>query len=165
MRFNGVCVILALSSFISITGCSNTNEEVDNTSGIEQSSNDSKDTIAEPPSLTIYAGDEIIRPILGTYSWSIDNGDGTDSGIEADSDAPPELVKDSNLTQVTTVTNIDLDFEEEPDSYTVRIWDEDNTILSESNEVDLSGEGEFVYEVLAQWEEGTASYAFSLTIE
>lgn len=170
MKFNFLFFSLTLFGLLTVMGCSGTSEknaDVDTTSGIEQGSNagNSEGTIPKPPGLTIYAGEEIVRPVLGTYSWNMDHGDGTTSGIEADSAAPPELVQDSNPTLVTSDTSIDLDFEEQPESYTVRRWDEDSTIVSESNEVILSDEGKVIYEVLAHWEKGTASYAFSLNIE
>lgn len=165
---------LTLLSLLMVTGCSGTSEtkgEVDNNRGMEQvnSDDDSEDspinTIPKPPGLTIYAGEEMIRPVLGTYSWGVDNKDGTTSGIEADSFAPPELVKNNNSIQVTADTNVELVFEEQPESYTMRIWDDDNNIVSESSEFVLPSEGKVIYEVLAHWEQGKASYAFSLNIE
>ncbi|WP_027109197.1 hypothetical protein [Lacticigenium naphthae] len=125
----------------------------------------SEDAIPKPPSLTVHVGEETVRPSLGTYSWSVDNGDGTANAIEADSFAPPELVKDNNSMQVTADTNVELVFEKQPESYTVRIWDNNNKVVKSSNKVVLSGKGKIIYEVLAHWEKGTASYAFSLTIE
>ena len=174
VNFRFMFFALTLICLLSIMGCSginDTNEKADNDSEVKEVSNNeeldgsSGDAIPKPPNLTVYVGEETVRPSLGTYSWSVDNGDGTASGIEADSSAPPELVKDSNPMLVTADTNVELDFEEQPESYTVRIWDEDNNVVNSSDEVDLSGKGKVVYEVLAHWEQGTASYAFSLDVE
>ncbi|WP_092491166.1 hypothetical protein [Virgibacillus salinus] len=66
---------------------------------------------------------------------------------------------------VTTDSNVKLDFEKEPDSYTIRIWDDDNNIINESDKVVFSGVGKVIYEVLVKWDQGTASYAFSLNIK
>ena len=165
---------LTLVFLLSMMGCSSinsTNIKPDNDGkfvegGSGETLDDSSgDTIPKPPSLTIYVGDETVRPSLGTYSWSIDNEDGTVSAIEVDSSAPPELVKNNNPLQVTVDTNVELNFEIQPDSYTVRIWDDANNVISTSDKVVLSGKGKVIYEVLAHWKQGTASYAFSLNVE
>ncbi|SDP64195.1 hypothetical protein [Halobacillus aidingensis] len=174
INFRFIFFALTPICLLSIMGCSGingTNEKADNDSEAKEVSNNEKlevssgDTIPKPPSLTVYVEEETIRPSLGTYSWSVDNGDGIVNGIESDSFAPPELVKDSNPMQVTSNTNVELDFEEQPESYTVRIWGDDNNVVNTSDEVVLSDKGKIVYEVLAHWEQGTASYAFSLDVE
>ena len=158
-----------LIGVLALAGCSDTDEisEVDNDNGSDQISNDMSPEEArpEPPELRIQVGEETLSPVLGTYSWSVENEDRTFDGIEADSAAPPELVSTRDPIYVTADSTITFDFEEEPNRYTVRIWDEDNTIRSESDEVDLSGEGTVIYDVVAHWDQGTASYAFSLSIE
>lgn len=159
-----------LVALLSLTGClgtSETDEEADNTGGNGQvrSDDDSEESVPVPPSLRIMIGEETLEPVLGTYSWSVENDDGTFNGVEADSAAPPELVRMLDPVPVTSDTEVTLDFEEEPERYTVRIWDVDNTILSESTDVDLSGDGEVIYEIWARWPQGSASYAFSLIIE
>ncbi|WP_114351327.1 hypothetical protein [Saliterribacillus persicus] len=174
MNFRILFFALTLIFLLSIIGCSvinDTNKIADNNSKVTDVSNkedfggSSESPTLKPPSLTVYVGEKIVRPSLGTYSWSVDNGDGTASGIEAGSSTPPELVKDSNPMQATANTNIELDFEVQPESYTVRIWGDDNNVVNSSVEFFLSGKGKIVYEVLAHWEQGTASYAFSLDVE
>ena len=159
MRFKSVFLAFLLLGLLTVTGCSDAND----TNG--DAENDSADALTEPPGLTVHAGEESVRAELGTYSWRIAHEDGTETAIEADSAAPPELVKLGEPLAVSSDAAVELDFEEEPQSYTVRIWNEENTVLSESDEVELSGQGTVIYEVLANWEEGKASYAFSLTID
>jgi len=162
-----------ITTALLLTGCTDTeNDELTNSEGTETAGNpDAQDSVStndempEPPELTVVAGDESIDAVLGTYSWSIDNEDGTMKAIEADSAPPPELVGQMAAPEVTGDTSIELDFKIEPDSYTVKIWQEDNTVISESEEVLLTSEGTVIYEVLANWQEGTASYAFTLYIE
>ena len=158
-----------LIGVLALAGCSDIDEisEVDNDNGSDQTSTDvsPEEARPKPPELHIQVGEESLIPILGTYSWSVENEDSTFDGIEVDSVAPPELVSTMDPLQVTADTTITFNFEEEPDRYTVRIWDEDTNVLSESDMVDLSGEGEIIYEVLAHWPQGNASYAFSLDIE
>lgn len=170
MKLKLIAASLSFILMLSLAACSDTNgtdnemNEADNEQN-ETTDSASEESYPEPPSLTIHADREMFSAVLGTYSWTIDNEDGTQTSVEADSAAPPELVKTTDPIQVTKDTTITLDFEEEPDRYTVRIWDEDNTILSESDEVERTGEGEVIYEVVAHWPQGTASYAFLLSIE
>ncbi|MEC6748219.1 hypothetical protein VXN63_06655 [Marinilactibacillus sp. XAAS-LB27] len=157
---------LSFVVFLTVGGCSDTNGEVDDTENTKQASETSLSFVSldpsdiKPPELTIHAGDAVIEPILGTYSWSIENG----QGIEADSDSPPELVKLSQPTSIDARTPLELDFEEQPTHYSIKIWKEDGTVESVRDGDISSIEGEFVFEILAQWDEGSASYAFLLDL-
>lgn len=171
VKFKLFLSVIAFIALLSITGCSEVNSN-SNSGGDNQSDegeNVAKDneevaSPSKPPSLTIEVGEETITPSLGTYSWSVDNGDGSVKNINADSAAPPELVKNTQPTQVTNDTDVELNFETQPQRYEVRTW-EDNSVASTSDEITLSEKGKIIYEVLAYWENGTASYAFSLNIE
>lgn len=171
MRPKLVSVWVSLIALFSLTGCmdtSDTDQENDNNN--EENGQVSTDLSPEearpkPPVLSIQVGEETLSPVLGTYSWNVEDEDRTFAGIEVDAVAPPELVRTTEPMRVTAETSIKLNFEEEPERYSVKIWDDDNAVLSELDEVDLSGEGEVIYEVLAHWDKGTASYAFILTIE
>ncbi|KAB8138147.1 hypothetical protein F9U64_06285 [Gracilibacillus oryzae] len=136
--------ILVFLAFLTVLGCSD----------------------REPPGLTISVGKETVRATLGSYNWSYDQPlNGTRAEIDAHSAVPPELVSGDNTMEVTANAEVELDFEKEPISYTVRIWDDDHNIISKSDNVVLSGEGKVVYEVSAEWEQGTASYTFALNIQ
>ena len=114
-----------------------------------------------PPDLTIQIGEETIRPTLGTYSWTKVNQDGTSQSVEVDSEAPPGIVKNHEPVLVNKEDQVQLSFETNPKEYEIREWHGDDTITY--MELDLSKhEGVMVLEVLAHWEEGTASYAFLL---
>ena len=170
MKFKTIAASLLLITMLSLAACSEPNEADNEIDKPDNELNDSEapssdENALEPPTLTINAGREMLTPILGAYSWTVDNEDGTQRSIVVDAAAPPGLVRTAEPIQVTQDTEIELDFEEEPDTYSVRIWDEDNTIISTSDNVDLSSEGEVIYEVLAHWTQGTASYAFLLSID
>lgn len=174
MKFKYSFFTLTLILFLAMMGCSGinvTNEDLDYDSEFVEVGSDKTlydytgEIIHEPPSLTIYVGEGTVRPTLGTYSWSVKNEDGTETAIESDSSAPPELVKNNNPLEVTIDTKVELNFEIKPDSYTVRIWDDENNVISTSDKVVLSEKGKVIYEVLAHWKQGSASYAFSLNVE
>lgn len=159
MRNNILFLAFMFIIILTMIGCSNDNVPNKN---LEESS---EDGLIAPPNLTIHIGNETVTPRLGTYSWSNDNKDGTATSVESDSPSPPELVKENQPLQVTAEATIKLDFEKEPDRYTLRIWDEDHNVVNATDKIVLSDKGLVIYEVLAYWEEGTASYAFSLMIE
>lgn len=167
-------LFFSLIIFLTLTACDDTTapdgSPVDDSNlsnqgigeGVDHSS---EEVYLEPPELDIHIGEETITPVLGEYSWSMDNEDGTTTTTVVDSAAPPELVSTIKSTQVTRNTPIEFDFEVQPDSYVINIWNINNGIISESSEVDLSGTGEVIYEIVADWDQGSASYSFSLLIE
>ena len=167
MQLKRLGSILTLVIFLVVVGCSDENEatsEVKVENGTVQTTQSSEATVLEPPEFTITAGEKTIHPTLGTHSWTIDNGDGTAESIEVDSDAPPDLVTGKNTLQLTADSSVELNFEEPPTNYILRIWDEEYTIGRQTKEVDLTGTGIVIYEVLAHWEQGTASYAFAVEV-
>ncbi|WBW96566.1 hypothetical protein [Oceanirhabdus sp. W0125-5] len=150
-------MILFLS--ILIVGCNQKN----------QRESDNVTSSTNPPKLTVTVDNKSITGVLGTYSWTVDNGDGTETSIQSDSEAPPELAKDQKEPlNIKPSSSIILNFKNEPKEYIVTLW-KDN--IKNKQEV-IDGEiiapeekGSFVYEVFATWKEGTAYYAFSVNIE
>ncbi|MCM1989226.1 hypothetical protein [Oceanirhabdus seepicola] len=135
----------------------------------KQPVSDNVTSLTNPPELTVTVDTKSITAVLGTYSWNIDNGDGTVTSIESDSEAPPELAKDQNEALIVKQkSSIVLNFENKPTDYIVNIW-EGNT--QSTHEV-INGEiiapqqkGLVVFEVYAHWKEGSAYYAFSVNID
>ncbi|MGE6412961.1 hypothetical protein ACQKDD_02165 [Planococcus kocurii] len=85
--------------------------------------------------------------------------------IEAETIGVSELVGDRNGPIVNTSTSIELQFEEEPISYQVNIWDSTDNLKGSFKDVVLDGQsGKTIYEVVATWERGTGYYVFPLTI-
>lgn len=88
--------------------------------------------LQEPPALTVIFGEESIEALRGTSSWMYDNGDGTFTGIEADSAHPlqakeymtplylmPTPFSHSDLYAAT------LQWEVPPDRVSARCWAEE----------------------------------------
>ncbi|GAB2490685.1 hypothetical protein GCM10008929_13510 [Alkalibacterium psychrotolerans] len=152
-------------SVLIFTGC------MDNDEGVlegelvseEAQAGDTKE-LPEPPSLKVLVGDEAIDVIRGTYSWSVNNEDGTITAIEADTAPPPDLVRAMTPIAVISDSVVELEFEVEPDRYSVRTWEEDYTVSSSRDDVLLTRDGRVIYEVRASWAQGTATYAFVLDI-
>lgn len=114
----------------------------------------------KPPQLIVKLDGESLKAKRGVYSWS--EGE---SGIEASSEAPIDLLKSSEPHLVNQDTAIELEFDREPDDYEIKIW-HDPGLIERVSDFDLSlQQGEVVYEVLAHWPQGKASYAFKVLVE
>lgn len=153
-----ILLLTTLSIFGLLSACSSPKPEIP----VESEESDS---LFKPPGLAVLAGKEKILAVPGAYEWSIALADGTVQTTQTDADPPPLAVKEDEAKKVTPDTAIQLVFEIPPDRYTIRIWDEDKAISS-STQFDLSKQrGRVIYEVVATWPEGNASYAFPLFIE
>ncbi len=104
----------------------------------------------------------------GTSTWYEDG-----QGICADSPHPLEWEEDRvPVVRRSAALNVSLRFSKEPSSFIVRRWDwdqrGDTAAYEDGQEQALSGsllsipaKGEFLYEISAQWDEGTVTYIFA----
>lgn len=126
-------------------------------------------TFKEPPDLIVSSKSSEVVAVLGTYSWSYDNGDGSFGGIEADSFGPTEIVKHQSHTLKTKLgSEIVLDFARTPREVRVKIWDSNQVlreVVVEGDTFTTDVKGNIVYEVYATWEEGSAHYAVKINVE
>lgn len=127
----------------------------------------------EPCSLQIANGSRVGDVLGGTCSWWYDNGDGTQTGIEACGMHPLEA-KEHMPVLVMDGTEAQLLFSaEDPDEVSIRGWSvsewgnweaESESIPVDGLNFELKNEG-FVYEVAATWDRfeswgGTVYYVF-----
>lgn len=160
MNFKLLYIIILI--FLILSGCSQEKEIARNASG------EDVNTISQkPPSLTVAINEEEFFTALGAYKWSYyDQKAGGMAAIEAESLPPSELAGSRKAPAVNSDTSIELNFEEEPISYKVNIWDAADKLKGSFKEVQLNGEsGRTVYEVVATWERGTGHYVFPLNVE
>ncbi len=164
--------MLPVILIISMAACSNNTEpKQPNPPG---SNGPSKPTSTEPPVLMIgdHSGNSI-KANTGTYTWTYDNGDGTETGVCADSSHPLEWQE--FLVPMTTIKDtVELKFAVPPQKYSVRRWNEAcwEDVNAISEEVEITGDvieltdGGYIYEVEAKWTgenlaaEGTVHYGF-----
>lgn len=141
----GLFLLLA----IFVTGCNQ---------GKEQES--SQESLSNPPKLTITANKKSITALRGTTSWI---------SFELDSAAPPELVNyQKERLNIKPKSKITLTFEREPDDLKVYIWEGNNQIIQQVKSGTIIAprqKGLVVYEVYANWQEGSAHYAFSVNVD
>lgn len=138
------------------------------------SSGTSKPTSQEPPVLKIMDNSCIsIEANTGTYCWSYDNGDGTQTGVCADSSHPLEW-KEFLLPMVTSDDTVELYFSVQPQEFTIRCWSDihwgkvdtvEEAVTIDGNTLELK-QGGYIYEVVAKWTgetiaaQGTVHYGF-----
>ena len=131
-----------------------------------------EETMQEPAGLMIQCGNSSVQAMSGSYSWWYDNGDGTQSGIEACGmhplDAQPYL---SALTAEAEQAELQFDGRT-PDQVTICSWSTEHwgDYEAQSDPVTVTDlvfpvESDRVYEVTAQWNSlsgcgGSAYYAF-----
>ena len=132
------------------------------------SSNEKESLGSKPPVLTVRCGENSVKALRGTYSWSyVQNGQGV--GVEADSVHPLEAREDASAVA-------QLEFEAAPDTVSVCAWDTAfwNRTDVEAQAVDVAVDEELVltllsydavYSVTATWDKekdcgGTAHYSF-----
>ena len=148
---------------LTTVGCSN--EKIQNNeNGIAK--NTEEVAILSPPKLTVSVEGNKIIAGRGSYSWSKDNGDGTTESIYSSTGPPPEFAGKELL--VKSQSEVQLFFEEAPSYYEVRIWETDNNIaipVTDNTFTTTQDKGNVIYEVVANWEHGTATYAFSLNVK
>ena len=165
-------ILLSAILILSMAACSNNREAKQlNPPG---SNGPSKPTSTEPPVLVIVdRSGNSIKANTGTYTWTYDNGDGTETGVCADSSHPLEWQE--FLVPMTTIKDtVELKFAVPPQKYSVRRWHEScwEDVNAISEEVETKGDvielsdGGYIYEVVAKWTgenlaaEGTVHYGF-----
>lgn len=138
------------------------------------SSGASKPTSKEPPVLKVLdsTGNDI-EANKGTYTWTYDNGDGTQTGVCADSSHPLEW-QEFLIPMTTADDTVELYFAVQPQEFTIRCWSDgywgqvdakEESVTINSNKLELK-EGGYIYEVVATWTgenlaaEGTVHYGF-----
>ena len=134
----------------------------------------SKPTSKEPPELKILDSTCLgIIANIGTYSWTYDNGDGTQTGVCADSSHPLQW-QEFLVPMTTSDDTVELCFAVSPQEVSVRCWRDAcwGKVDAEAENATLSGnrlelkDGGYIYEVVAKWTgenlaaEGTAYYGF-----
>lgn len=159
-------LFLSIMVIVALVGCSQEKEVIKNDKNTKNSVENVKNTNQKPPQLKIIVNEEEYSTALSGYTWSyFDKEDGMTS-VEVESVPPSELIGKQKRRIVNSDASIKLEFETEPDSYQVNIWDSANNVKGPFEDVIVDGKtGEMVYEIVASWDQGTAHYFFSLTIE
>ena len=116
------------------------------------------------PELKITTNHEDVVVIRGGYSWTTHLNE---SEI-ADTDSPLQIANDIEGTYVLPESQLKLQFTKVPNRITVLDWHEkgaDEWISSKDTFTTPAEKGTYIFEIIADWEQGTVSYITKLIIE
>ena len=152
MKVNHWAIAILACSLCFVMGCSN------KTGGSEF-----------PPSITglIVMNGKEYEMEKGDYQWERKNGTETET-VQTDHASPYQMAGQIESISVTPNQKAEVKIEENPD-ITVYLWDEKGRgkeIDSPANQITLpSGKGKNIYEVLAEWADGSISYTFVVDVQ
>ncbi len=170
----GCVLILLVAGIVFFIGRGMTNKESAYANSLEDDDDDDAAVVLEePPTLTVVSGETSAAALLGTYSWTRANPDGTASSTESDSPHPLNC-KDLLHELDTRESTVRLDFAEPPDRIlSARCWSDENwsDVEAAAEDVGFDGfdiqlkQGGYIYEVEAEWDMdngfgGKARYSF-----
>lgn len=121
---------------------------------------------SEPPTLTVSDDETTITAWRGTYSWMIEGEDGMGSGITVDSAHPLDYKDSIQRINVSQNTELTLNFESAPTSVSIKRYklsatdyDAFEKISASYNMIIEAKAGDYLYEVIAKWEDPSKSYS------
>ena len=130
----------------------------------EQAVMNAAGTLSGPPCLTVRSGDASM--VVGSldFSWTVEAEDSGSASVTCDG-KPWEDPENTPLLEAEEMT-IFLSWEVSPGRVTVRCRREDGALVEEM-ETEGSGltlkPGTYLYEISAEWEQGSAGYLFRVT--
>lgn len=159
--------VLGIIILAVLAACSEEKEAATTEKTVQPVIENVEDLGENPPALNVMVDGMEISSIRSGYSWSyFDEQENAMALVETESLSPMELAENQKAPAVSGTAVIDLDFEKEPDSYEVQIWNGDGVGRGIYKEVVLhESSGRTVYQVIAHWEQGTVRYIFALMIE
>lgn len=158
MRLKPFFIVILAFSILLITGCSN--------KVIKETKNKDSEF---PPSMT---GLILINGIEhqmedGNYKWERKKGLGTEV-VLTDHASPFQMAENMDSIVVNPNQKVEIKIEENP-NFKVYLWNEkgrEKEIKQDANQIIVpSSKGKYIYEVLAEWTNGTISYTFVVEIQ
>lgn len=158
MRLKHVCIVTIVFFIFLILGCSNTT--VKEGKGLESEF---------PPTMNGLVRIDGIEYLMeeGNYHWERKKGLETEV-VSTDHASPYQMANQIKSISAKPNETIDIKIEGEPE-ISVYLWDEngrEKEIEQAANQITVpSSKGKYIYEVLAEWSNGTVSYAFVIDNE
>lgn len=150
-----------IGALVGVMGCSNPVSVASNVTENPQ------EILKNPPALEVSIGDIGVPARVSAQKWSyIDEKEQATVTVEAETIAPVEMTDRAKGTAVATGTAVELVFTREPKTYEFYQWNSTEDRQGPFRNIQTSEEsGKAVYEVVAEWEQGTAHYVFVVTVE
>lgn len=156
MKTKPLLITILLFTSLWITGCSNDTV----TAGKEVKVNENE----FPPSISgvVRVNNAQHEMVVGGYKWERKQGSETQA-VQTDSASPYQIAEDFKAIALEQNQKVTIDIEENPELY-VYLWTKDGRekeITLKDNQITVpASKGQYIYEVLAKWNNGEVSYTF-----
>ncbi|MER2190684.1 MAG: hypothetical protein ABS951_06950 [Solibacillus sp.] len=122
-------------------------------------------TEERPPSLSFKVGETVIKTDKGTYSWSFFDGKSKKMVTTlADHAAPTQMVNIEDGVKLDVNEPISATFTTVPNSYEIRVWDEQALLSIYETFGDIKQRGNYIIEIVGYWDAGSATYVAAVEI-
>lgn len=155
--------LIFIGLIILIVGCQNEEQSVvqnQSASSMQQKKEE------KPPALQLTIGNEVMKTYRGTYKWSYyDQASDQIVSIQADHAAPTQMVDINQGSKVNLTEPIHLKFAKAPQKYEVILWDTEKVIATYDSFDEITVKGNYIVEIVGEWEQGRGTYVLALSIE
>lgn len=121
---------------------------------------------SQPSIPILQVNDKTIPVVLHGYSWK--GGIFTKPTSVTPVNTPPKIAEKNKPTEVPPEAKLIINFNNPPQVLEVELWKGNETkkiSLIDTNSIVLPKEkGGYVYQIISKWEEGTASYVFTVEV-
>lgn len=124
-------------------------------------------TVDNKPSLVVTSCNKIISVERGGFTWEIKNGNETEV-ITTDMASAEEIGEYMKGNKLSIGSKLNLKFSENPQNVKVIKWQYGQPIeyaIEENEVILLQKEGEYIFEIIGEWEKGTVSYVVKILVE
>ena len=142
-------------------GCSNAGDGINNLAGAKETE--------FPPVMTgsIHVNDTEYEMASGNYRWEKKDGLSTQV-FQTDAASPNQIAENFNAIVLEKDMNINIEIEDKPE-ISVFLWNENSrekqVKVNKNQFTTPATEGQYIYEVLAEWTNGEVSYTFVLEVK
>ena len=107
-----------------------------------------------------------MKTYRGTYEWSYyDQTSNQMVSIQTDHAAPTQMVDITQGEKVNLIEPVHLKFTKDPQKYEVRLWDTEKVIATYDSFDEITVKGNYIVEIVGEWEQGRGTYVLALSIE
>ena len=155
--------LICIGFVVLLIGCKDAEQPLvqNNSVSSEQQTKEEK-----PPALQLTIGNQVMKTYRGTYDWSYyDQASDQMVSIKADHVAPTQMVDINQGLKVNLIEPVHLKFAKDPQKYEVRLWDTEKVIATYDSFDEITVKGNYIVEIVGEWEQGRGTYVLALSIE
>lgn len=122
-------------------------------------------TEERPPPLIFKVGETVIKTEKGTYSWRFFDEKSKQTVMTLADHAPPnQMVNIEDRVKLDRNEPVHFTFATAPNSYEIRIWDEQGLLATYETVGDITQRGNYIIEIVGYWDAGSATYVAAVEI-